>query len=292
MKKMLRNLILGGVILASPSVFAQSGAVSLDHVDGLINSSDTVDTSTPLTFHIRINNSTGETLRGVSNGFRIYSPEGVLWNQVGGASTGTIDSTIFELSKGIVIDTTALDQNTDNKPDTIGIWGARLFAGLASGFDDVYATITLNVLPNLAGGTICLDSAFFGQSTGDSWLWSGVSQDFTPAWDGPHCFIVPADPMSVEDDDSEALPEGIELIQNYPNPFNPSTTISFELSERSSYSVTIYNTIGQLVQEFNGGATVGRVNIDWDASDYSSGIYFYRLEVASGNYVKKMVLLK
>jgi hypothetical protein len=90
------------------------------------------------------------------------------------------------------------------------------------------------------------------------------------------------------------LPTSFALNQNYPNPFNPKTHISFALPTASDYSLTIYNVTGQKVTEFTGSAQAGIVDLDVDASSYSSGVYFYKLIADNGKFTdtKKMILVK
>lgn len=89
-----------------------------------------------------------------------------------------------------------------------------------------------------------------------------------------------------------ALPTEFALFQNYPNPFNPTTTIGFSLPVASDYSLKIYNVTGQLVRSFGGHAEAGNHSIEWEASNYSSGVYFYKLEADKFTETKKMVLIK
>jgi hypothetical protein len=92
---------------------------------------------------------------------------------------------------------------------------------------------------------------------------------------------------------SNIIPEKYELYQNYPNPFNPVTNIKFDLPGSSRVKLVIYNSIGQKVAElFNGELSAGTYKYSWDAGNFASGIYFYRIE--SDNFVatKKLVLLK
>ena len=83
------------------------------------------------------------------------------------------------------------------------------------------------------------------------------------------------------------------LTQNFPNPFNPSTTIEFRIQESELISLKVYDVLGNdiatLVNEYK---TSGSYEIEWNASNYPSGIYFYQLR--AGNFIetKKMVLLK
>jgi photosystem II stability/assembly factor-like uncharacterized protein len=86
-----------------------------------------------------------------------------------------------------------------------------------------------------------------------------------------------------------------KLIQNYPNPFNPMTKIRFELPAGATRIVvlTVYDVSGREVTTLvNEELTPGTYEVDWDASDYSSGVYFYKL--VSGNLLdtKKMILIK
>jgi len=90
------------------------------------------------------------------------------------------------------------------------------------------------------------------------------------------------------------LPTAFALNQNYPNPFNPKTHISFALPTASDYTLTIYNVTGQKVTEFAGTAEAGEVDLEVDASSYSSGVYFYKLVANNGKFTstKKMILVK
>ena len=89
------------------------------------------------------------------------------------------------------------------------------------------------------------------------------------------------------------------LSNNYPNPFNLETTIQFEVTELSYVMISIYNVLGELVQEFENLLYVnGLHQIVFDASQFSSGIYFYEMKAQSiksqNSYcsIKKMLLIK
>ena len=88
------------------------------------------------------------------------------------------------------------------------------------------------------------------------------------------------------------LPAGFNLAQNYPNPFNPMTTISFSLPSAGDYELRIYNAVGQTVSTFIGRADAGVSTLTWDAREFSSGVYFYRLQTSEFAETKKMILLK
>ncbi|HEX7358339.1 MAG TPA: choice-of-anchor D domain-containing protein [Ignavibacteriaceae bacterium] len=83
------------------------------------------------------------------------------------------------------------------------------------------------------------------------------------------------------------------LEQNYPNPFNPVTTIKFATPSTGKISLTIYNSIGEKITTLvDGIVEAGFHKINWNASSYSSGVYFYKLEGNSFSQVKKMILIK
>ena len=101
------------------------------------------------------------------------------------------------------------------------------------------------------------------------------------------------------------LPENYELFQNYPNPFNPKTVISYRLPVISDVKLIVYDMLGREVATLvNEKLSAGSYEVDWpaptgDASNYVSGVYFYRLEAMpdgrqAGDYVetKKMLLIK
>lgn len=89
------------------------------------------------------------------------------------------------------------------------------------------------------------------------------------------------------------LPSDFLLHQNYPNPFNPTTTISFELPKSSRVSLKVFNTLGQVVAILVDGQKQGGFHqIQWDASNVPSGIYFYLLQAEEYVETKKMVLVR
>jgi hypothetical protein len=94
------------------------------------------------------------------------------------------------------------------------------------------------------------------------------------------------------------LPSDYTLGQNYPNPFNPSTTIEFSAPVDAKVTISVYNLVGELVSEIiSGDYTAGTHNVDFNAANLTSGIYFYRIDavgVDGSQYsnVMKMTLLK
>ena len=93
--------------------------------------------------------------------------------------------------------------------------------------------------------------------------------------------------------DKQFTPNNFKLEQNYPNPFNPSTKISFAIPSKENVTLKIYNILGKEVATLvNGNLNSGNYSITWDASNVSSGIYFYTLKTNSFKETRKMVLMK
>lgn len=91
----------------------------------------------------------------------------------------------------------------------------------------------------------------------------------------------------------EVVPQQFELSQNYPNPFNPSTTIRFSLPVQTQLKINIYNMLGELVKTLAEGIyDAGYYSINFEATEFSSGTYIYRLECNNFTETKKMILLR
>lgn len=84
-----------------------------------------------------------------------------------------------------------------------------------------------------------------------------------------------------------------KLAQNYPNPFNPKTNIHFSIPKDGVVSLKIYDVRGNLVTTFsNGFMKAGEYNAEFDGSNLSSGVYFYKLIAGDFSSTKKMILAK
>ena len=91
----------------------------------------------------------------------------------------------------------------------------------------------------------------------------------------------------------DAIPKSFALHQAYPNPFNPTTTIQFDLPEDTYVLLEVYDISGRLIKELqNYNMQAGYHSIVWNATMYSSGIYFVRLH--AGDYIstQKLMLIK
>jgi hypothetical protein len=89
------------------------------------------------------------------------------------------------------------------------------------------------------------------------------------------------------------IPDAFKLRQNFPNPFNPSTMISFDVPKTSHVKLTVCDIIGREVETLlDEVKSAGSYNVSWNATRYSSGVYFYKLETPDHFETKKMVLVK
>ena len=108
-----------------------------------------------------------------------------------------------------------------------------------------------------------------------------------------NCPVVVNESASAVEQIGNSLPDNYSLEQNYPNPFNPSTTIRFSVSNSELISLKVYNSIGEEVADLvNQVLPTGDYAIDFDASELTSGVYFYTLKTGNFNSSKKMILLK
>ena len=104
--------------------------------------------------------------------------------------------------------------------------------------------------------------------------------------------------LSVNNDNFVSIPKDYIIHQNYPNPFNPTTSIQYELLNDSKLNITIYDMLGNVVDElYDGFQTSGNKSIKWDARNtsgelVSAGMYFYKIQVGNSSQVNRMMFLK
>jgi hypothetical protein len=93
---------------------------------------------------------------------------------------------------------------------------------------------------------------------------------------------------------SNNIPERFQLNQNYPNPFNPVTNIIFDVAKTTDVKLVIYDLLGKEVETLvNKQMQPGTYKTDWNAAEFPSGIYFYKLTTEDGFVeTKKMILVK
>jgi len=92
---------------------------------------------------------------------------------------------------------------------------------------------------------------------------------------------------------SNIVPEKFFLQQNYPNPFNPQTNINFELPVSGEVDLIVYDMLGRKIETLVSQVlNAGTYKVEWDASKYSSGVYYYTISTERFNETKKMILIR
>ncbi|RPI17900.1 MAG: T9SS C-terminal target domain-containing protein [Ignavibacteriae bacterium] len=99
--------------------------------------------------------------------------------------------------------------------------------------------------------------------------------------------------VGISNSGNEAV-ENYKLYSNYPNPFNPKTTIKYDIQKNSNVTLVVYDLLGRELTRLvnNEFKNAGRYEINWNATNYASGVYIYKIK--AGDYIstKKMVLVK
>lgn len=94
-------------------------------------------------------------------------------------------------------------------------------------------------------------------------------------------------------EDTAALPNTFKLEQNYPNPFNARTEINFAVPNASDVDLSVYNMLGQKVATLvSEKLEAGNHSVNWDASQVSSGVYFYKLTAGGNSETRALTLIK
>lgn len=165
-----------------------------------------------------------------------------------------------------------------------------------------------NVL--IAGSDV---GCYYSTNTGQSWQFLGTGLPMVSVYDmkihptayylvigthGRSMYKIDMNSVVGINSNENLTVNNFSLSQNYPNPFNPATKINYEIRrdarrETQDVKLIIYNSLGKEVQVLvNGKQNAGSYTVDWNASNYPSGVYFYSIK--SGNYTdtKKMILMK
>ncbi len=106
------------------------------------------------------------------------------------------------------------------------------------------------------------------------------------------CYINVIPWFSIEPTGNQ-IPDDYSLSQNYPNPFNPVTNIKFQIPNSGFVKLIIYDIAGKEIETLvDEELNPGSYSVNWNAAQYTTGVYFYKLSSGSFIDVKKMVLIK
>lgn len=271
------------LLLAFGSVSAQGwsgGSIGVDKVQGL-SGLDTINIGSDLRFILRYRNDTTAKF-GISNGFRVYSPDGATWDSTTGDTLGWRAS---DPSPGVpILGGTQFDlgltlgrySNDGAESDTIGVLGLMFTgAGLAGGFNDTAFAVTAYRMHAASHGKhICVDSSWF--RPGGTWKWArtgGVNR--FPAWSGGKCYTIynpsapPSDTISVTPtflSFTEAAGNGAAIEQDI--------TVSDKNGHAYAFTATLLHLPGWVSLPISSGTTTGIVRVSVNAGALASGTYY------------------
>jgi hypothetical protein len=202
------------------------------------------------------------------------------------------------------------DYNQYYSPNASGIFGTNNPSSLSSWQSqggDIHGAQGNPLFTNLANRDVTLQggSPCINAGTADikayikSYKYSGGYLPWTDFIGNPRSETAPSIGAleylggTTVDPGNNGLPKEFSLYQNYPNPFNPATTIHYSLPLEGLVTLKVYNTIGEEVAILvNEEKPAGSYEVDFNGSELTSGIYFYKLQAGSFIETKKMVLMK
>ncbi|MCH8034816.1 MAG: T9SS type A sorting domain-containing protein [Bacteroidetes bacterium] len=240
----------------------------------------------------------GNTVYGenLSSQYRIKATfDPIIKNNIGYSVNGNAILRLIDVSFS---DPSNIDNNiwksSDNEPISIDGHEESWTSWQTSGFD-LHSYTTNPYFNDIFNNDFSLQASSDGIDNGQSLYppynfdYDGTSRPRGSGWDiGAYESDFTA---SIKNDDRQ--PIGYRLFQNYPNPFNPSTNISFTLPVDSKVRIAVYNLLGEEVVELaNSEFISGKHIINFDATEYTSGVYFYRLKTNEFVETKKMILMR
>ena len=185
-------------------------------------------------------------------------------------------------------------------------WTEIFTVGLVytSDFDYIPGTNTV-VSTGAASGYAGASYSFDGGHNWEQWTAQNDIQMLATAWTSPTVgfaggfsgadtgmFKYTGELVGMNNNNELAIAD-YKLSQNYPNPFNPNTSISFTLNNSSSVQLSVYDVKGAMVANLvNGQIAEGTHSVDFNASDLTTGVYYYTISVNNVASTKKMMLLK
>lgn len=244
----------------------------------------------------------GNNITGITRG--CYSHANVIGGEVVGSLTG-------ENYNGGTIQNSYATGNVSGSYAVGGLSGSNYLGTIINSYST--GVSSENGLIGFGGGT-CTNSFWDSTSSGKTTSGGGVGKstnemktlstytdvgwDFDSIWEMigtnyPWLRAIPDSSLIVGVETETYTPTQFVLSQNYPNPFNPSTKIRFEIPTSTMVRLSVYDLLGREVAELvNKYLTIGSYVTEFNASNLSSGIYFYALKTDNYSEVKKLILLR
>jgi photosystem II stability/assembly factor-like uncharacterized protein len=243
--------------------------------------------------------------------FLAKSPAGVIYaaTENDGIFASSDNGFTWESRGAVRNDIEALAVNS-NGDVYVGVYGGVLKSTnggnswVSSVFTNTYINaIEFNSNQDVIVGTY--NGIYRSLNAGVSWATAGLAgaNVFTLDFDNLHNLLagvygggvyISKQPVTSVEPSLSGLPIGTELYQNYPNPFNPRTEIRFSMKQSAQVMLSIIDILGREVETLlNDRKPAGVSAVFWDATNYTSGIYFYRLNVdGKTQLTRKMILMK
>lgn len=232
-----------------------------------------------------------------NNGLIYKSTDGCKsWSELSSEVSGTLRSvSFFDQNNGVVFGSNNIF-TTDGGQTWSEVETPSFFVGAEAQFINPQQCFAVGasgkIIKSIDGGMTWTEQESGTSSILRSIYFTDENTGIAVGYDGTIVRTDNGGVTSVNSSEDE-FPNRFRLSQNYPNPFNPSTTISYSIPKQSKVSLKIYDILGSEITELvNGEKAVGSYKVNFDASNLSSGIYFYTLKTNNSVLTKKMMLIK
>ena len=234
---------------------------------------------------------------GISGRTKKTSTTGCSCHSQNTAITGTItgpDTVFFGQTINYTVTITRSGSNSKGGVDIATRMGT-LSPGPGASFlrllNSELTQLPSNGLTLTNGSFTCQFSYTAPSVSGIDTIWLSEAIGYSNGWNwGTEKSILVRNPLGIT---SNGTPVQFKLNQNYPNPFNPTTTINFEIPVKSNVEITVFDVTGCEAESIvNKEYPAGSHEVIWNASSYSSGVYFYMIETDTFRDTKKMTLIK
>ena len=221
-------------------------------------------------------------------------------SDVGYATGGNVPD-----SSGLIYKTTDGGNNWEIKySDRLGFISSIMFVNTNTGFalgqrEYSFSPISARIVKTTdTGNNWYIDTVFSNVGGLTSLFFTDENTGYAVGSDGAiFKTTTGGNPVGIANDPGE-VPVAFALYQNYPNPFNPTTKINYDLPSDVNVKLIVYDVLGKEVKTLiNEKQNAGKHEAVFDALNYPSGVYYYKLETSSSSgsgfiQTKKMVLIK